>query len=165
MQIWRLLALLTMSGGAFCAFSQANTGTILGTVSDSSGATVPGCRITVQNQNTGTIKQFTTDSDGSYRISYLLPGVYDVTAEAPSFKKAVQTGIILEVDQKVAANFSLVLGEVTESVHVVGQAPQLQTQSVEQSQVITQKQMQELPLLIRDFGQLATLQTGSILGT
>ncbi|MBV8707453.1 MAG: TonB-dependent receptor [Acidobacteriaceae bacterium] len=165
MQIWRLLALLTMSGGAFCAFSQANTGTILGTVSDSSGATVPGCRITVQNQNTGTIKQFTTDSDGSYRISYLLPGVYDVTAEAPSFKKAVQTGIILEVDQKVAANFSLVLGEVTESVHVVSQAPQLQTQSVEQSQVITQKQMQELPLLIRDFGQLATLQTGSILGT
>ena len=159
-----LVVSLTIFGPSF-VLGQANTGSIVGTVSDPSGGFVPGCRITARNQNTGVSKEFTTDANGNYRISYLLPGTYDVTVEAASFKMSVQRGLIVEVDQQLAANFTLQLGQVSETVQVSGQAPQLQTQSVEQSQVITQKQMQELPLLTRDFAQLATLQTGTILGT
>jgi len=147
------------------SFGQANTGTILGSVVDPSNAPVPGCKITVKDLQAGTSKEFTTNSNGNYVVSYLLPGRYQVSAEAPSFRRAVQQEVILNVDQKAEVNFKLEVGAVSETVEVNATAPLLQTQSVEQAQVITTKQMQELPLDVRDFGQLATLQTGTVLGT
>jgi hypothetical protein len=150
---------------AFVAFPQANTGTVVGTVTDSSGAAVPNCRIVAQNQGTRVTKETTTDASGNYRISYLLPGVYEVSAEAPNFKRAVRSGLTLDVDQKALVSFTLEIGAVTEKVDVAGTAPLLQTQSVEQSQVITEKQMRELPINVRDFGQFASLQAGTVVGT
>ena len=161
-------------GQIFCLFSlsafqlsfgQANTGTILGNVVDPSGAPVPGCKITVKDVQTGIVKETKTDSSGNYVVSYLLPGRYDVAAEAPNFHRSVQPGISLNVDQKAEVSFQLQVGSVSETVEVTGTAPLLQTQSVEQGQVINEKQMQELPLNVRDFGQLATLQPGTVLGT
>ena len=137
---------------------QANTGTILGRVTDPSGAVVPGAKITARNEQTGTSKEYMTSSSGDYIVSYLIPGSYDVTAKVPSFKRAVRSGVTVEVDQKALVNFTLEVGTVNESVEVKAEAPLVQSQSVEQSQVITQKVMQELPLDIRDYGQLASLQ-------
>jgi hypothetical protein len=146
-------------------FGQANTGTILGRVTDPSGATVAGVKITAKNEQTGTIKEYTTGLSGDYIVSYLIPGNYDVIAEVVSFKRAVRSGVTVEVDQKAVVNFALEVGAVNESVEVKAEAPLIQSQSVEQSQVITQKAMQELPLDIRDYGQLASLQAGSVIAT
>ena len=146
-------------------FGQANTGTILGTVTDSSGAAVPNCKITVRNTGTDVAKDVRTDSSGNYRVSYLLPGVYEVLAEAPNFKRSVQSGLTLDVDQKALVSFTLDIGAVSEKVDVIATAPLVQTQSVEQSQVITEKQMRELPINVRDFAQFASLQAGTVIGT
>jgi len=110
-------------------FGQANTGTILGTVTDSSGAAVPNCKITVRNTGTDVAKEVRTDSSGNYRVSYLLPGVYEVLAEAPNFKRSVQSGLTLDVDQKALVSFTLDIGAVSEKVDVVASAPLVQTQS------------------------------------
>jgi Carboxypeptidase regulatory-like domain len=150
---------------ASVSFGQANTGTIVGTVTDASGATVPSAKVSAKNLNTGVTKDTVTDSSGDYRISYLLPGVYEVAAEAPSFKRAVQTQLTLDVDQRARVNFSLEVGAVNEKVEVAATAPLLQTQSVEQSQLITERQMRELPINVRDFGQFASLQAGTVIGT
>ncbi|MGA8596269.1 MAG: TonB-dependent receptor [Bryobacteraceae bacterium] len=150
---------------ATLSYSQANTGRILGTVVDPSGAPVAGCRITVKELQTGVVKESKTDATGNYAVSYLLPGRYEVAAEAPSFRRSVEPDVNLNVDQKAEVDFHLVVGAVSETVEVTAAAPLLQTQSVEQGQVISEKQMQELPLNVRDFGQLATLQTGTVLGT
>ncbi len=147
------------------SFGQANTGTILGSVLDPSGAPVPGCKITVKDLQTGVVKESKTDSTGNYVVSYLTPGRYEVAAEAPSFRRAVQPEVILNVDQKAGVDFHLEVGATSQTVEVTSTSPLLQTQSVEQGQVISEKQMQELPLNVRDFGQLATLQTGTVLGT
>ena len=130
---------------ASALFGQANSGTIVGTVNDVTGATVPNCKVVAKNQATGVGKEATTDSSGDFRITYLLPGVYEVAAEAPNFKRAVQTGLTLDVDQRARVNFTLQLGAVSEKVEVTATAPLLQTQSVEQSQLITETQMRELP--------------------
>src|SRR5215469_16364853 len=132
-------------------FGQANSGTIVGPVTDLSGATVPSCKVTAKNLGTGVTKETTTDANGDYRISYLLPGTYEVAAEAPNFKRALTTGLTLDVDQRARVNFTLELGAVTEKVEVTAAAPLLQTQSVEQSQLITETQMRELPIDVRDF--------------
>jgi hypothetical protein len=137
-------------------FGQANTGTILGRVTDPTGAAVPGVKITTQNQQTGVTKEYTTDASGNYVISYLIPGNYEVTAEAANFKREVRTGITVEVDQKAVVNITLQVGAVSEKVEVNGEAALVQTETAEQSEVINTKQMQELPLDIRDYGQLAT---------
>ena len=150
---------------ASLALPQANTGTIVGTVVDSSGAAIQDCRITVRNTATSVSKDARTDANGEYRVSYLLPGPYEVTAEAPNFKRAVQSGLTLDVDQRALVSFRLELGAVTERVDVTATAPLLQTQSVEQSQVITEKQMKELPINVRDFAQFASLQAGTVIGT
>jgi hypothetical protein len=146
-------------------FGQANTGTILGRVTDPTGAAVPGVKITVRNQGTGVTKEYTTDASGNYVVSYLIPGSYEVTAEAANFKREVQTGITVEVDQKAVVNLTLQVGAVSEKVEVNAQATLVQTENVEQSEVINTKQMQELPLDIRDYGQLATLQAGTVIAT
>src|SRR5581483_5988753 len=146
-------------------FGQANSGTIVGTVTDASGATVPNCKVIAKNLATGVNKETNTDSSGDFRITYLLPGQYEVSAEAPNFKRAVQTNLTLDVDQRARVNFTLELGAVSEKVEVSATAPLLQTQSVEQSQLITQEQMSELPINVRDFGQFASLQAGTVIGT
>ena len=121
-------------------------------VTDSSGAVVPNCKISARNEGTGVVKETTTDVSGNYRVSYLLPGLYQISAEAPNFKRAVQSDVTLDVDHQALVKFTLEVGAVTEKIEVAATTPLLQTQSAEQSQVITEKQMRELPIDVRDFG-------------
>ena len=122
---WRLGVLAAAFSLLFpsVSFSQANTGTIVGTVTDTSGSGIANCKITVTNTATAVIKEDKTDVRGDYRVSYLLPGTYEVAAEAPNFRRAVRPGLTLDVDQKALANFTLEIGAVTEKVEVMGTAP------------------------------------------
>jgi carboxypeptidase family protein/TonB-dependent receptor-like protein len=144
------------------AWAQMTTGTILGTVTDTSGAAVPGAKITITNVGTQISQALQTDSSGSYVVPTLIPGTYNVTAEKAGFQRTVKTGIILQVDQKARVDLTLQVGSVTQTVEVTGQAPLVQTESSEQAQVITSQQIVGLPLNIRNFAQLVSLDTGAV---
>ena len=115
-----LTLLLAFSGKMF---AQAGaTGTILGTVSDTSGAIIPNVAVTVTNTATGQAFKTVTSSSGDYFAPALNPGTYSVSAQSKGFEKSVTRGIVLNVNDKVRADLSLKPGAVSETVDVTAQA-------------------------------------------
>jgi Carboxypeptidase regulatory-like domain len=107
------IVLLMMAGRMF---SQAGaTGTILGTVTDSSGAVVPGAKVRVTNTSTNASSQTVTTSAGDFYVTSLNPGPYRVTVEYTGFEKSVTNAISLAVDQRFRADVSLKAGTVSET--------------------------------------------------
>lgn len=147
------------------AFSQMTTGTILGTVVDTSGAAIPGAKVTVTNSGTGISKTFVTKDDGSYIIPYLIPGTYSITAEKQGFTTVIKTGIVLQVDQKARVDLPLQVGSVKQTVTVKTHAPLVQTESSEQGQVVSSQTIVSMPLNLRQFASLVNLNTGAVPGT
>lgn len=155
------LALLLAS--SVTLFGQAGaTGSILGTVTDSTGAVIPNVRITVTNEATNTPHRTATSSAGDYLAPSLNPGVYSVTAEASGFQKMVTTGITLTVDQKIRVNISMKPGEVSQTLRVTAQALTLDTDSAALSSLMSQHQVSQLPLNGRNFMQLLQLTAGAV---
>lgn len=144
-------------------FAQAGaTGSILGTVTDSTGAVIPGANVTVTNAATNVSNKTVSSSSGDYNVPSLIPGLYRVTVEATGFSKSVTTGIVLAVDQKVRVNAVMKAGAVTSTVTVSAQAVTLDTDSEAQSQLLTQRQVTGLPLNGRNFMQLLLLTPGAV---
>jgi hypothetical protein len=100
--------------------AQVTTGTILGTVRDNSQAVVSGAQVTITEAGKGTSQKFNTDDTGAYSAPFLIPGTYTVTVEMAGFKKQIRTGVVLQVDQKARLDFVLEVGEITETIDVVG---------------------------------------------
>lgn len=151
---------------AFClscpTFSQNITGTIAGTVSDSKGGAVANATVTITNADQNIIvRTLTTDQQGQYVAALLPVGRYNVTAEASGFKKAVQSGLVLNVGDKLAANLTLEVGSVTETVSVEANALQVDTQSATATGVISGLQLRELSLNSRNYAQLVLLVPGA----
>jgi len=142
------------------AMAQVTTGTILGTVKDPSGAVVPGVQIVITESSKGISKTFVTDGSGTYNAPLLIPGTYDVSAELAGFKKEVQTGVIVQVDQKARVDFALQIGAATEIVSVEASAPMVKTASSELGEVIEERAVRELPLNGRNFATLVYLSPG-----
>ncbi|MFZ0303317.1 MAG: TonB-dependent receptor [Terracidiphilus sp.] len=144
-------------------FAQAGaTGTILGTVTDSSGALVPNVKVTVTNVATGVAFETVTNSAGDYQASSLNPGTYKVSAEMKGFQKAVTTSFALAVDQKVRVDLALRPGTVSETLEVTAQAVELDTDTAALSQLVSQQQVAELPLDGRNFVQLLFIGAGAV---
>ncbi|MCS7315307.1 MAG: carboxypeptidase regulatory-like domain-containing protein [Bryobacterales bacterium] len=142
------------------AGAQVTTGTILGTVRDSTGAAVPAAQITITETNKGTSLQFVTDETGAYHAPFLSPGTYSVTVEKPGFKRQVRSGILLQVDQRARVDITLEVGQLTETVDVVAAAPLVRSESAELGEVIEERAIRELPLNGRLFTQLVYLAPG-----
>ena len=143
------------------AAAQDVTGTISGTVFDSKGGFVPNVAITLTNTDQQVVlRTLTTDDRGQYTAPLLPIGHYTVTAELTGFKKASQTGIVLNVNDKLAVNFTLEVGSVNEAVTVEANALQVETQSVTPAGVISGLQVRELSLNGRNWEQLVTLVPG-----
>ncbi|HJZ95641.1 MAG TPA: carboxypeptidase-like regulatory domain-containing protein, partial [Candidatus Solibacter sp.] len=143
--------------------AQTTTGSIVGTVTDPSGGAVPGAAVTVTNDGTGiTVIRLTTDSTGTYVATALPPGRYSITVEAPGFKKSANPGINLSVQDRLAVNVSLEVGQVTETVEVASAAQQLQTDSSYLGQVVEAQRIVDLPLNGRFFTRLAMLTSGTL---
>ncbi|MGB8732701.1 MAG: carboxypeptidase-like regulatory domain-containing protein, partial [Candidatus Sulfotelmatobacter sp.] len=138
------------------------TGTILGTVTDSSGAIIPNVRVTVTNTATNISFRTLTSSAGDYYASSLNPGTYTVSAEAKGFQKTVTTSFTLAVDQKVRVDLALKLGAVTETLEVTAQAVTLDTDSADESTLLSQQQVEQLPLNGRNFMQLLLVSAGAV---
>ncbi|GGG74780.1 hypothetical protein GCM10011585_16890 [Edaphobacter dinghuensis] len=144
-------------------YAQAGaTGTILGTVTDSTGAIVANAVVTVTNTATDAKVRMTSSSSGDYQASSLNPGSYSVSAEMSGFQKSVTSDFTLAVDQKIRVNVVLKPGAVTETVQVMAQALALDTDSSAIGQLVSQKQVEELPLNGRNFMQLLLLGAGAV---
>src|SRR3984893_18983407 len=103
--------------------AQLPTGTILGNVKDSSGASIPGATVTVRNTDTNLTKTAMTEQDGSYRFPELAVGHYEMRAEAAGFRTENRTGMTLEVTQTGVINFALPVGSTTQQVTVSSEIP------------------------------------------
>ncbi|HEU0091426.1 MAG TPA: carboxypeptidase-like regulatory domain-containing protein [Vicinamibacteria bacterium] len=134
--------------------AQAVTGTILGTVRDSSGGALPGANVTLLNQDTGYTRTFTADSSGEYTAPLMPTGTYTVTGEISGFKKVSLANVHLGVDQKVRADLKLDIGQMSEAVTIQAETPLIQTNSSELGTTITDTQIEALPLNGRNFVSL-----------
>jgi len=160
----RLSLVLTLALGmllsAISAFAQLPTGTIIGTVKDSSGGTMPDAQVTVTNTETNESRSTTTAGDGLYRFPALQPGRYSLKVEKSGFKTATQAGLNLDVAQDLVVNTTLEVGATTQEVTVTTEVPQVNTTSSSLGGLVSDQQMADLPLNGRNFVDLAVLQPG-----
>jgi hypothetical protein len=140
--------------------AQVAGGTLSGTVSDPSGSAVPNAQITIKDVSTGVTRTSVTDSAGFYSVPNLLPGKYDVTATATGFSTALQSGITITVGSQQDQSFKLAVGQVSQTIEVAAQAPQVQLTSSSISAEVNETTVRELPLNGRSWTDLATLQPG-----
>jgi len=154
--LWMCFLVFAVSG-----LAQVETARITGTVTDATGAVIPGVQITMVHVQTNRKVAATTTEAGQYVSIPLPPGDYRVEAEATGFKRVVRTGITLQVQQTAVVDVRMQVGEISERIEVVAQAPLLNTVEATQGQVIENKRIVDLPLNGRDYTQLALLSSGT----
>jgi hypothetical protein len=154
-----VLALLAMAG---TAGAQTATGQITGTVRDPSGAVVPGVTVTVHSDLTGLTRTATTNQSGTYSFPLLPTGPYAVSAELTGFSVAKESGIRLNVDQVARIDLTLAVGAATETIEVQARTALIETATGSIGQVVTARQITELPLNGRNFLQLLFLGAGAV---
>src|SRR3984957_6098204 len=140
--------------------AQISSAELSGNVLDSSGAALPNATITATNIATTISHNTVSGKGGDYVITDLPPGDYTLTVEATGFRKLVQTGIILQVNQQARVDLTLQVGQTAETVSVTGHPPLLDSESSSVGTVINRQLVNELPLNGRNFVQLATLSPG-----
>src|SRR6266481_4332842 len=152
---------LTIFAGA-STFAQTFRGTILGSVTDSSGAAVPGATVTIKNVDTGLVRTVTTSDDGSYAAPELPIGTYSVSVEKAGFKLGVVTGIKVEVSSERRADVALQIGQSAQSVEVRGEElPMVESTSNTLGGLIESKVAGNLPVNGRDYQKLILLVPGA----
>ena len=129
------------------------------TFGEVTGAVVAGATITITNTATNQVRQVQSNESGNYTVPFLVPGLYDLTAEQEGFKLASRTGVELQVGDFARVDFNMEVGVVTEVVEVVGGAPLLDTESTAVGTVIENKRIIELPLNGRNYLQMIALST------
>ena len=155
-----LLLFVTLVGFAAGVQAQSFKATVIGTVVDSSGAVVPGASVSIAQDGTGLIVTTTTGPDGTFSLPQLPPGRYDLTIELPGFRKFVQSGLVLETDQVRRVAAQLQLGSVAETVTVAAKVAVINTDTSNKGEVITARQVADLPLNGRNYTDLALLVPG-----
>jgi outer membrane receptor protein involved in Fe transport len=140
--------------------AQMDKGVLSGTATDATGAVVAGAKIDAKNVNTGVVYTGVTGAEGRYLISELIPGTYEVTASKSGFEKEVQTGLVVTVGARPVMDFKLKVGGTSETVEVKAQTTQVETQSTAVGMLVSQTQMEALPLNGRNFADLMQLAPG-----
>ncbi len=134
---------------------------MLGTVTDPAGAVIPNATVTITDANTGASRNLTTNGSGAFNAPQLQIGRYMLTVEAPGFKKYERKDIVLNVNATLREDASLQIGQAQESVTVEANAIQVQSETNEQSNVISGRQIENLDTNGRNPVQLATLVPGA----
>jgi len=161
----KVLQILFLFLVAAVAHAQQTTATLLGTVTDASGAAVPGVVVQASNLSTSVVREATSDAGGGYSIPNLPPGNYRVRATKEGFQAASVESVTLQVEQAARLDFKLKVGSVTETVNVNASATVLQTENASVGTVIDAAKIVDLPLNGRNFIQLAQLIPGVQAGT
>jgi len=142
------------------AWAQA-TGSILGTITDSSGAVIVGAKVFVTNVSTNVTRETLTNGAGYYQVDNLIPGEYTLAGEMQGFKKAVRGKFELQLAQSARVDLAMEVGEVTQTVEITAAAPLLNTTDAVVGQVVGVRDTRELPLNGRNYLQLAALVPGT----
>ena len=150
----------------FCAFALFGQGTaqLGGSVTDPSGAVIPGANVTVTNADTGVKWETTTTAEGYYAVPALPPGAYSVTVRQDGFRTVTRSGLVLETGFKRTVDIQLAVGSVTEKVDVTAQTPLIETEDSSVGQFIERTTVLNMPLADRRAGQLARLG-GAVVGS
>jgi hypothetical protein len=162
---WRMVATIVgvLALGAAHASAQATRGSLLGTVSDTSGGAIPGATVTATETRTNISASTVTNESGFYTFANLRDGVYRVEAELSGFKKVIRDEVTVDVNTTVRIDLALQPGEVSETVTVTSEVPALQTDRADTGRVIEGEQIAAMPLGFgRNFqGMLATVPGAS----
>ena len=155
-----MLAIFTVCALGGNAYAQVSGATLNGTVTDASGAAIPKAQLTMTDVSTGVVRNAETDNAGFYSAPNLLPATYEVRVAAPGFSTAVQKGVTLGVGAQQVLNFSMQVGQVSQTVEVTTEVVAVELTSSTVSGDVNATTVRELPLNGRDWIQLATLQPG-----
>lgn len=147
---------------AAVGWGQKDSGTIVGTVKDASGAVLAEAKVTVTDADRGTSFTTATNASGEYVAGPLKVGHYRVAVEKAGFKTTVVGPIELNVQERPSVDVVLRVGEIHEQITVTSQGPQLETENSDLGQVVTAKRISTLPLNGRNYAQLAQLGTGVV---
>ncbi len=156
-----ILAALPVAG----LWAQAQSGTMVGTVSDQAGAMVPNAQVVLTNSGTGFTRSVTTNASGQYSAPTIPTGSYTVTVEVTGFQKLVRSGIELTAADALTVDLELRVGSVAETVNVTATAPLLQSQTATVSRLVTNEQILEMPLNGRTFTSLVLAAPGAHAGS
>jgi hypothetical protein len=154
--------------GVSLMWAQTPTARVTGTVTDPKGAVVPGAAITAANLDTGQRVEAKSNEVGLYTLPFLPPGRYEITAEAPGFRRYLRPNLVLETGQAATLDITLELGAQTEFVTVTAAAPLLASETSAVSQLIENKTIINMPLasrraasLVRLFGNVTFIEEGA----
>jgi Carboxypeptidase regulatory-like domain len=155
-----LFVLVILAGFTPGASAQSFKATVIGTVIDSTGAVVRGATVSIVQEGTGLTQTTTTSTEGTFSLLQLPPGRYQLTIELEGFRKFVQSGLVLETDQVRRVEAKLDVGPRAESVTVAAVAATINTDTSNKGEVITARQVADLPLNGRNYTELALLVPG-----
>src|SRR6266403_3774475 len=161
--IWVGLAVLCLVCGlkTSTTFAQAVYGSILGTVTDPQGGAVSGAKVTVSSLTNGTPEEPTTNESGNYSVTHLIPDTYKIRIEGPGFKATDIPSVQVSADSAAHVDATMQVGAVTQSVEVTGEIPQLTTDRADVDVEFSQKYVEDLPVLNRNFTNFELLSPGT----
>ncbi|PYX46613.1 MAG: TonB-dependent receptor, partial [Acidobacteria bacterium] len=154
-----LLALICLSCSTWLT-AQSTGGRILGHVSDASGASVAGAKVTLSNEATGVSRDGKTNDAGDYVFLEVQPGQYSIKVEQQGFTTILRKGVILAVNEVATLNLTVQVGQTKEVVEVTSEAPLVDTTSTQLGAVVNDRAISQLPLNARDTYQFLQLQPG-----
>ena len=156
-----IIPIVTMVFVAPFAAKAQDLATIVGTVTDSTSAVIPGVNVTVSNPDRGFVRKVVTDSAGEYTAARVPIGSYSITVEKAGFQKLVRSGITLEVGQTLRVDLQLQVGSASQQIMVNADVAKVETETGAISDVVTGAQVSQLNLNARNFANLATLVPGA----
>src|SRR5262245_22704678 len=152
--------LLGLSATIVVQAQTSTVGSVNGTVRDQSGAAVPKATVEVKEERTGLSRTVTADENGFYSVLSIPAGVYTVSTAPQGFKKTVNSGVELHVSEDLVINLTVQVGQVSETIVVTGEAPQVSTTGGDVSSLVSEKQVSQLPLNGRNYAALVTMIPG-----
>ncbi|HXJ39588.1 MAG TPA: TonB-dependent receptor [Bryobacteraceae bacterium] len=161
----RIMTLTVVLATPHAVFAQATSGSVIGTVLDPSGAVVPDASITVADTARGVSFKTSTNESGNYSQSQLTPGNYSVSAERPGFQKVTQENVTVSVGQSARVDLTMAVGTAGQEVTVTEAPPGVITDSAQLQTTLSARQIDQLPVLNRNFTNLTLLTPGATINT
>ena len=137
---------VVFAASAACFAQTSGTGSLVGTVRDTSGALVAGAKVSIVNTETQFVSNTVTSAEGAYAVPYLAPGSYRITIEASGFKKFNQTGVEVRTGEAPRIEIKLEVGAVSESINVMSGAPLLETETSSSGAILSGNELAQLPV-------------------
>jgi hypothetical protein len=150
---------------AVTGVAQEFRGTILGRITDPTGSVVPAASITITNQDTQAKYAAASNANGNYSIPFVTPGTYSVSVAVPGFKAVVRPGILVRINDRIALDFALEVGQTSEKITVNAESPVLETNNAEMGQVVDAAQIEHLPMDSDNPMNLVAMAGGVIAGS